>query len=40
MSFDIDAELETLRKEIIEAELNGEISDGLILKDFCVVYFS
>jgi len=38
LTFDLDAKIENQRNELIINELNTEISEGLILNDFCVVY--
>jgi len=40
LSFDIDEKIDLLRKEIIEKELESEISEGTKLRDFCVVFYS
>jgi len=39
MSFDVDEKIEEQRDALINNELQQEIKEGVILNDFCVVYY-
>lgn len=39
ISFDLDEKIEEQRKELIQNELDTELYEGMLLKDYCVVYY-